>query len=186
MTPEQQAGLSVAALDKLPLLEQVLAETRGAQDICLQKQWKCRPVADKLVGWVEKFISIGNVVVSYDPVHAALPWAGVRILLQVSSRFYRIYNRKRLLNIQQLAIGDKQKMEELLDALEEIGNLIGRCALYETLYIGNQTTGARCEKVIVNLYAAILLYLFRAKQYYAKNTAGTSCHSTIGNRGRSS
>lgn len=42
-------------------------------------------MADTLVGWVEKFISIGDVVVSFDPTHAALPWAGVRLLLQVRS-----------------------------------------------------------------------------------------------------
>lgn len=65
-------------------------------------------------------------------------------------------------------------MEELLEALEDIANLIGRCAIYETLYLGNQTTAARCEEAIVDLYAAILLYLFRAKEYYSKNTTGTS------------
>lgn len=64
-------------------------------------------------------------------------------------------------------------MEELLDALEDIGNLIGRCAIYETLYLKNKTTVARCEVVIVDLYSAILLYLFHAKEYYDKNTTGT-------------
>lgn len=79
-----QTGLNVASPDKLLVLDQVLEQTRGARDICLQKQWGSRGVADKLVGWVEKFISIGDVVVSFNPVHAALPWAGVRFLLQVS------------------------------------------------------------------------------------------------------
>lgn len=69
-----------------------------------------------------------------------------------------------------LAIGDKQKMEELLDALEDIGNLIGRCAIYERLYLGNKITAGRCKEVIIDLYSAILLYLFHAKQYYDKNT----------------
>lgn len=84
LTPEQQQGLSVSNHEKLHALDQVLEETRAAQDLCLQKQWGFRPVADKLVGWVEKFISIGDVAVSFDPTHAALPWAGVRFLLQVS------------------------------------------------------------------------------------------------------
>lgn len=65
-------------------------------------------------------------------------------------------------------------MEELLGALEDIGDLIRRCAIYEKLYIGNQTAASRCEEVIVDLYASILLYLFRAKRYYALSTAGTS------------
>lgn len=77
-------GLNVAGPNKLLVLDQVLKQTRGAQDICLQKQWGFYGVADKLVGWVEKFISIGDVIVSFDPVHAALPWAGLRFLLQVS------------------------------------------------------------------------------------------------------
>lgn len=70
-------------------------------------------------------------------------------------------------------------MEELLGALEDIANLIGRCAIYETLYLGNQTTAVRCEEVIVDLYVAILLYLFRGKQYYSKNTAGKSGESNL-------
>lgn len=65
-------------------------------------------------------------------------------------------------------------MEEILGALEDIANLIGRCALYETLYLGKQTMAARCEQVIVELYVSILLYLLGAKKYYSKNTTGTS------------
>lgn len=37
----------------------------------------------KIVAWVQKFIAIGDTVVTYDPGHAALPWAAVRLILQV-------------------------------------------------------------------------------------------------------
>ena len=37
----------------------------------------------KIVTWVQKFIAIGDTVVTYDPGHAALPWAAVRSILQV-------------------------------------------------------------------------------------------------------
>lgn len=33
---------------------------------------------------VNKFKDVGDVAASYDPVHAALPWAAVRFLLEVS------------------------------------------------------------------------------------------------------
>lgn len=33
---------------------------------------------------VNKFKEIGDVAVQYDPSHAALPWVGVRMVLQVS------------------------------------------------------------------------------------------------------
>lgn len=84
-----------------------------------------------------------------------------------------------VLNGRQIAIADRQKMEEILGALEDIANLIGRCAIYEALYLGQHTTAARCEEAIVELYVSIFLYLLRAKQYYSKNTAGTSCDCKV-------
>jgi len=43
-----------------------------------------RDVAGKIIFWLNKFKAIGDIAVNFDPVHAALPWAGVRFLLQVS------------------------------------------------------------------------------------------------------
>lgn len=44
-----------------------------------------RDVFEKIVKYVQKFREIGDVAVQYDPAHASLPWAGVRLLLQVST-----------------------------------------------------------------------------------------------------
>ena len=41
-----------------------------------------RDLASKIVVWVNKFKEVGDIAVNFDPVHAALPWAGVRFLLQ--------------------------------------------------------------------------------------------------------
>ena len=41
-------------------------------------------VVSRTLDWINKFKEIGDIVVQYDPVHAALPWAGVRLLLEVS------------------------------------------------------------------------------------------------------
>lgn len=38
---------------------------------------------DKLVSWAQKFIAIGDTIVTYDPGHAALPWAALCFILQV-------------------------------------------------------------------------------------------------------
>jgi len=43
-----------------------------------------RDLFDKITTWIEKFIEIGNIIVQYDTTHAALPWAGIRLILQVS------------------------------------------------------------------------------------------------------
>lgn len=90
---EDRQALNFGQLDnKLDILNQVIDALTIKRDNCIQKQWKfthngktiiLRDVADKLLTWVDKFKEIGDIIVQYDPVHAALPWAGFRFLLQV-------------------------------------------------------------------------------------------------------
>ena len=42
-----------------------------------------RDVGMKILRWVDTFKRIGDIIAQYDPLHAALPWAGFRFLLQV-------------------------------------------------------------------------------------------------------
>ncbi len=76
------------------LLEQLrhVAERKRAE--CDEKRWRfelngrtyiLRDVASKVIEWVNLFKQVGDVAVQYDPGHAALPWAGVRFLLEVCS-----------------------------------------------------------------------------------------------------
>ena len=83
--PDNQQPLSQRIKDLVHL-------TREVQEKCTKKsllfQFRgedvvLRDVAGGIVLWLNKFKEIGDVAVSFDPVHAALPWAGVRLLLQV-------------------------------------------------------------------------------------------------------
>lgn len=57
--------------------------------------------------------------------------------------------------------------------LEKIANLIGRCAIYEALYLKGALQAAKdIEKALTELYAGILMYLARAKLHLTKNTGG--------------
>lgn len=85
-------GFSNKLDNKLDVLNHVVEAAKIKRDLCISKQWKItykgkkivlREVADKLLAWVEKFKQIGDIVAQYDPVHASLPWAGFRFLLQV-------------------------------------------------------------------------------------------------------
>jgi hypothetical protein len=38
---------------------------------------------EKYLNWMDRFKEIGDIVIQFDPVHAALPWAAVRLLLKV-------------------------------------------------------------------------------------------------------
>jgi ankyrin repeat domain-containing protein 50 len=72
--------------------QQLIAVVEKKREECDQKRWKfklngrqilLRDVAEKVIIWLNKFKEIGDVAVNFDPVHTALPWAGVRFLLQV-------------------------------------------------------------------------------------------------------
>lgn len=78
--------------DKEGFSQELLDAITAQRDICQENRWKfkfrgkeiiVRDLADKLLDWVDKFKNIGDVLVSYDPSHAALPWAGIRLVLQV-------------------------------------------------------------------------------------------------------
>lgn len=65
-----------------------IAEARGKAD----RKWtikgqrgdiNMRVHFDKVIYWVQEFVAIGDTIVTYDPGHAALPWAAMRFLLQV-------------------------------------------------------------------------------------------------------
>ena len=71
-------------------LEALLELAMEAKRKNVESQWKLkwggkeinvREKAEKLVGWIEKFKEVVNIAVQYDPVHATLPWAGVRFIL---------------------------------------------------------------------------------------------------------
>ena len=79
--------------DKLNILSDLHTLTEKSKQTCIEKRWRytrksgetviLRDVFDKIVRWIDVFKQVGDVVVQYDPVHAALPWAGIRFLLQV-------------------------------------------------------------------------------------------------------
>lgn len=87
-----QQTLDFGTSDRVALLCEVLALTEEKRTLCLQRQWKIplggkninlRETADSLCAHVQKFVLIGDTIIQYDPVHAALPWAAFRFLLQV-------------------------------------------------------------------------------------------------------
>ena len=47
------------------------------------KEVVLQDVGTKILHWLNRFKQIGDIIVQYDPAHAALPWAGFRFLLQV-------------------------------------------------------------------------------------------------------
>ena len=74
-------------------IEVILVEVRAKREMCLENQWEfefrgravnLRYQADKIISWLAKFKEIGDIAIQKNPGPTALPWAGIRLLLQVS------------------------------------------------------------------------------------------------------
>ncbi|KAH6983300.1 hypothetical protein BKA56DRAFT_671994 [Ilyonectria sp. MPI-CAGE-AT-0026] len=143
-------------------LSELLAATEEARACLVDRSWSfkrkngekviVRDVLAKVAKWVSHFKEVGDIAVQYDPVHAALPWAGVRFLLNI-------------------AIGDLKTYNTLLESTADIAEYICRNVLVESLLKDYSSPAAdELSRALVKLYAAILVYLARAKSYYNQNT----------------
>ncbi|KAJ5520473.1 Velvet factor [Penicillium fimorum] len=152
-------------------LDELLAATEDAKKRLDGKSWFflrkngkrifLRDVLSKLAHWVDHFKEIGDIIVQYDPVHAALPWAGVRFLLNI-------------------AMGDLKTYNELLETITDVAEILCRHAPLERLLKQAPSQAAEeLGRTLVKLYASILTYLAKAKAYYLKNTPQRVINSGI-------
>jgi hypothetical protein len=80
------ASLEQGTQPKATGTEQIAAlieQTTKKQKELGKTNHRFRKCFDKIIQWLDKFKGIGDVVSSFDPVHAALPWAAFRFVLQV-------------------------------------------------------------------------------------------------------
>ena len=158
--------------DKLGVLADILEIVEEKKATCLEKRWKykkgdkeivIRDQLEKVIAWVEKFKAIGDVAVQYDAAHASLPWAGIRLVLQI-------------------AVNDSETFGAMVEAIEYISNLITRCAILENLYLrgsGLASATDHLKDAIVKLYISVLRYLCRARKYFARSTAKRMLLSSV-------
>ncbi|KAI5813157.1 hypothetical protein BZA77DRAFT_346632, partial [Pyronema omphalodes] len=121
-----------------------VSEARGyVEDILKKRKTKTWKI-DKLLNWIDKFKEIGDIVVQYDPAHAALPWAAFRLLLK-------------------LCVDRQKTLDSIVDGLENIAGLIQRCTIYEIVYLREDSDASRnLEKSMLQLYIAVLKFLAKA------------------------
>ena len=93
LSNDDKLNINFSRPDKLNILAELLADAERFKQRSIESRWKytrksgetviIRDVFKKIVRWVEVFQQVGDVAVQYDPSHAALPWAGIRFILQV-------------------------------------------------------------------------------------------------------
>ncbi|KAK4084375.1 uncharacterized protein Triagg1_855 [Trichoderma aggressivum f. europaeum] len=137
--------------NKLEILHQILALAEGKKEICLQRRWKfkkkegeiviIRDKLEKITTWITRFNEVGSTVVQYDPLHAAVPWAGILIILQV-------------------AMNDAQTFGAMVDGVERVSSIlpskklsdVESCLLIVQLE-ETEATSAKTEKITQYLSA---------------------------------
>jgi hypothetical protein len=148
--------------DKLNILAELHADAERSKQRSVESRWKytrrsgetviIRDVFDKIVHWVDIFKQVGDTAVQYDPAHAALPWAGIRFLLQI-------------------AVNDSIKFTQVIVGLAHMAELICRYAVTEALYLqGTSKASEELQRAVVKLYTIVLRYLSKARQYFEQGT----------------
>ena len=82
--------------------------------------------------WIGKFKAIGDTITQYDPAHAALPWAGIRVLLSVRLLYqlaFPSFDRR------QVAQSDSEIFQHTANGIELVSSLVTRFAMIEGLYL---------------------------------------------------
>ncbi|KAK4556422.1 hypothetical protein LTR86_006566 [Recurvomyces mirabilis] len=113
-----------------------------------------RDKADKVLVLFDRIKQIGDILVNVDPLHAGIPWAGIRLMLEV-------------------ATADKQQMTFLLDGFEVAVYMINRLKAYLEYLADLPQNPATTNfgAAVVKFYAFVLQFLARSIIIYEKHPA---------------
>ncbi|KAI4086507.1 MAG: hypothetical protein L6R37_008413, partial [Teloschistes peruensis] len=150
-------------------LDEILAAAKEKQGFCIAKRWTytfagrtvvLKEEAEKVVGWLNRFTAIGDVVADVDPVHIGLPWAGIRLLFQA-------------------AVSEANQMTSLLVGCEIALYMANRLRAYtDFLYrLPVTLTRTNLETAVTELYAHVLGFLARAIRIYQTSTTRRALHA---------
>lgn len=89
MNSKYHLTIDPAHLDRLTVLKEIETDAGKSKEFREGRLFKFTnhkgkevllgDVVDGIVTWVSKSVTIGDTIVQYDPVHAALLWAAVRL-----------------------------------------------------------------------------------------------------------
>ncbi|KAJ5857483.1 hypothetical protein N7455_008377 [Penicillium solitum] len=143
--------------------EILLRDVRAKREICDKKRWtfRCgdhtvqlRDTVDKVLDWLDKFKAAGDIASNVDPLHAGVPWAGIRFLIQVVQ-------------------SERNQMEALFRGLNRICYILYRCRLYEVLLQSSQGSALARQNLqlaLTEFYTVILRFLAQAAHVYEKGS----------------
>ncbi|KAF8540426.1 hypothetical protein BDD12DRAFT_804550 [Trichophaea hybrida] len=130
----------------------LLNSMRKSRDLCKKNQWKSkfrgeviiiRDLAEKVINWLKKFKTVGDMAIQYDTAHAAIPWtctAYEELYLRVVPKVTTHWNLEETLTelytaVLEFLAGAKQYFESGLAVglLSGMLNASGKKTLFETI-----------------------------------------------------
>ncbi|KAK7531715.1 ankyrin repeat-containing domain protein [Phyllosticta citribraziliensis] len=161
LSEKDQRMFRCGSASKREILNDIVAKVEEQQDQCLRRRWKTkgfkgreiviRDVCAKFISSVKSFLAVVDTAVSFDPVHAAFPWAGIRFLLQ-------------------FCMNSTEAFDAMIEGLEKASDIIARCTIMEKLYLPATSDAQKSfETQLSKLYGVLLSYLCEAMRYYKKS-----------------
>ncbi|KAL0258042.1 hypothetical protein SLS55_007213 [Diplodia seriata] len=143
--------------DRPKILRDILAKVDQKIDECQRGRWKfqgahgkeiiIRDVCERIAAYIRRFCAIMDTAVQADPIHAGLPWAGVRLVLELSMSSFTAFSA-------------------VVEGLEKATTVITRCTILEMHYFPAQSDAQiELKKSLQQLYAAVLGFLCEARKY---------------------
>ncbi|VUC26892.1 unnamed protein product [Clonostachys rosea] len=155
-------------------VEDILELAKKQKAACESKKWevklgsqsfRVRNGLSNIIDWLQRFKEVGDVVVNFDPVHAALPWAPFRLLLQTH----------------QAATANRDTVESIIALLELVSRLIQHGRVFEKVHSlasqnthGEQDVLDELKQTVVDLYVAVLESLMYCCTRLGQSTARRS------------
>ncbi|KAI1742078.1 hypothetical protein F4680DRAFT_412804 [Xylaria scruposa] len=127
------------------------------------KDRKSERIMQKSLGVLAKFVSAVDIAVSFDPVHAALPWAAVRSVLV-------------------LVTSNSDLKGQLIAGIATVASLLAQCDVYQQLYLAPdpalrppEPSMSMLKNAIIQTYAKAQLFVdFAIEQQRSKVRLATA------------
>ncbi|KAK0721905.1 ankyrin repeat-containing domain protein [Lasiosphaeria miniovina] len=146
LSAEDKKDLEFARADGQLQPSEIVQVVEQKKQDCVKKQWDLytnkagekvpvRDVLGKMVEWIDKFKQVGDMAVQFDPGHATIPWAVVKMLLQA-------------------AVNDFQTFGAMAESRERISCIIVRYTDLETrVLIRTSVLTSHLSTALVRLYS---------------------------------
>lgn len=135
------------------LIREVRTSRNRREFTFLDQRYSLSDIYSNTISWLNKFKDIGDVATQYDPVHAALPWAATRLILQI-------------------VIAYKKHTDEAMAIIEKTSRIIHQCTIYEEICVhegGSTKISDQIRDLLTVLYVLVLKVLVQVGRFFHKN-----------------